>query len=513
MDNLKEKAEKGFLWEFGESVLGHLVSFIVSIILARILLPEQYGTVAIIMIFIGLATPIATSGFATSLVRKTKVDQVDYDTIFLATEFFSLILYIILFGLAPYIANGYGDPIAEPALKVMGITLFITAYNSVQKAYVQREMSFKKFFFASLIGTIASAVVGIVMAYKGFGVWALVAQKLTDQAVDTFILAFFVKWKPKFRFSLEKFGAHYHFSWRMSLTGFIGVVFDNLKGLIVGYKFKSEDLGYYKKGESFPKLFGDQINGPINSVMFSAYSKIKHDKPRLRNALSKSLMLSSFALVPIYFGLAAIAPVMIPVLITNKWIEAVPYLQFASIGLLISTLGQYDDQIFKSTGRSDVALKLELIKKPIFLAIIIGCAFVSPLAIMIGSVCYSFIALCINSFASKKLVGFGLIERIKVCWRSIVIGGIMFAAVYFEQYIPINQIALLFIEIATGGIIYFVLSKLMNKKQLKEIVKEGKEFIARKRNNKDKKSKEENSDSKENTENKTDSPQEKEKKE
>ena len=482
MDNLKEKAEKGFLWEFAESVLGHLVSFVVGIILARLLLPEQYGTIAIIMIFIGLATPIATSGFATSLVRKTKVDQVDYDTVFLATEFFSLILYLLLFGLAPTIAAGYGDPIAEPALKIMGIMLFITAYNAVQKAYVQREMSFKKFFWSSLLGTIVSAVVGVVMAYQGYGVWALVAQKLIDQAVDAIVLAFFVKWHPKLKFSFERFGAHYHFSWRMSLTGFIGVVFDNLKGIVVGYKFTSSDLGYYNKGESFPKLFGDQINGPINSVMFSAYSKIKKDKPRLKNALCKSLMLSSFILTPIYFGLAAVAPIMIPVLLTDKWIGAIPFLQLASLGLLISTLGQYDDQIFKSLGKSGLALKLELIKKPIFLGIIIGCAFVSPLAIMIGSVCYSFIGMFINSLASKKLVGFGLIERIKVCWRSLLIGGAMFAAVYFEQYIPIRHWVLLLIQIATGGIAYFGLSWLLNKKQFHEIINEGKSFIAKKKN-------------------------------
>ena len=481
MDNLKEKAEKGFLWEFGESVLGHLVSFAVSIILARILLPEQYGTVAIVMIFIGLATPLITSGFATSLVRKTKVEQIDYDTIFWATEFFSLILYAILFGLSPIIANGYGDKVVEPALKVMGITLFITAYNSVQKANVQREMTFKKFFFSSLLGTIASAVVGIIMAYKGYGVWALVVQKLVDQAVDALVLTFFVKWHPKFKFSSKRFGAHYHFGWRMSLTSFIGLVFDNIKGIIVGYKFAPEELGFYKKGESFPKLFGDQINGPINSVMFSAYSKIKHDKPRLKNALSKSLMISSFALVPVYFGLAAVAPIMIPVLITEKWMGAVPYLQLASIGLLISTLGQYDSQIFKSTGRSDVALKLEFIKKPVFLAIVIGCAFVSPLAIMLGSVCYLFFALTINSFASKRIVGFGVIERIKVSWKSILIGSIMFAAVYFEKYIPINDVLLLVIEVVSGAVIYIGLSWLINRSQFKEIISEGKAFIAKKK--------------------------------
>ena len=482
MDNLKEKTEKGFLWELAESVLCHLVSFIVGIVLARILLPEQYGTVAIIMIFIGLATPIATSGFATSLVRKTRVEQIDYDTIFFATEFFSLILYMVLFGLAPIIANGYGDPVVEPALKVMGIMLFITAYNSVQKAYIQREMTFKKFFWASLIGTLASAVVGIAMAYSGYGVWALVAQKLVDQAMDSFVLIFFVKWRPKFQFSFERFSAHYHFSWRMSLTSFIGNAFNNLKGIIVGYKFQSSDLGYYNKGESFPRLFGDQLNGPINSVMFSAYSKIKKDKARLKSALCRSLTVSTFILIPIYFGLAAIAPIMIPVLLTWKWIEAVPFLQLASIGYLVGTLSQYDDQIFKSMGKSGLALQLELIKKPLFLTIVIGCAFVSPLAIMIGSVCYSVIALVINSIASKKLVGFGLVDRVKASWRSLLIGGAMFAAVYFEQYLPINIFVLLAIEVVTGIAVYVGLSYLLNKKQFKELLSEGKNFINKKRN-------------------------------
>ena len=249
---LKNKTINGLFWRFGERITSQIISFIVSVILARILLPKEYGIVALVTIFINLADVLVTSGLGTSLVQKKNVDELDFSTMTIASIILSIILYGILFIIAPVISIIYNNELLTAVIRVMGIRIPIAAFNSIQQAYVQKKMIYKKFFYSTLIGTVISAVVGIYMALNGYGVWALVGQYLTTTIIGTIVLFVILDWKPKMRFSQERFKQLFNYGSKIMAAGFIGCLFDQLRGLIIGFKYSSEDLAFNNKGEQFP---------------------------------------------------------------------------------------------------------------------------------------------------------------------------------------------------------------------------------------------------------------------
>ena len=236
MQTLKLKTISGLFWRFGERITAQIISFVVSIVLARILMPEQYGIVAIVTIFINLANVFVTSGLGTSLVQKKEADELDFSTMFWASIIFSLMIYTVIFIVSPLIAKIYNNELLTIVLRVMGLKIPIAAINSIQQAYVQREMIFKKFFFSTIIGTIISAFVGIWMALNNFGVWSLVGQYLTNSIIDTVVLAITVKWRPHLVFSIERFKKLFSYGWKIMESSFIGTAFDQFRGLIIAAK-------------------------------------------------------------------------------------------------------------------------------------------------------------------------------------------------------------------------------------------------------------------------------------
>ena len=412
IQSLKSKTISGLIWRFGERITAQIISFIVSIVLARLLLPEQYGIVAIVTIFINLANVFVTSGLGTSLVQKKDADELDFSTMFWASIILSLILYAIIFNLSPIIAKLYNNELLTMVLRIMGLKLPIAAINSIQQAYVQRKMIFKKFFFSTIIGTIISAFVGIEMALKGCGVWALVGQYLTNSAIDTCVLWITVKWKPSFSFSMKRFKTLFSYGWKIMASSFIGTMFDELRGLIIGARYSSEDLAYNNRGEQIPALLSSNINSTMESVLFSSISKVQDDKIRVKNVVRRLMKISSFIIMPLLFGISAVADSIIKILLTDKWSECIPYLRIVCISQCFGILNTVNLQAIKAIGKSDTTLKLEFVKKPIYLLIILTMLNISPLAICIGNAIYSIIALLINSKPNKKYLDYGLKEQI-----------------------------------------------------------------------------------------------------
>lgn len=467
---LKQKALLGMFWRFGERITAQVISFAVSIILARILLPEEYGIIAIVNIFIALANVLVTSGLGASLIQKKDADELDFSTTFYAGIVLAFMMYLGLYYISPYIADIYSNNDLILVLRVMGLRLPIAAINSVQQAYVARKMIFKKFFFSTLIGTIVSAVVGIIMAIKGFGVWALVAQYLTNTCIDTLVLFVTINWRPTLQFSFIRFKNLFSFGWKVIATGLLGEFFNQLKGMLIGARYTSIDLAYYNRGESIPTLITNNISSTIESVMFPTIAQIQDDKLLVKQAVRRMMKVSSFILMPILFGLAAVAQPLVKILLTDKWLFCIPYLQIVCIQQCFSILNTVNLQAFKAVGRGDVLLRLELIKKPIYLICIISSLPFGPLAIAIANLLYGIIALGVNSYPSKEILNYSTKEQIQDIIPYLLLAVSMGIVVLGISSFNFNIYILFLIQTLTGLVWYVIGARLFLFSDLKYLL-------------------------------------------
>lgn len=291
--NLKQKTIKGFLWRFGERILSQLVSFVVSIVLARLLLPQEYGTIALCMVFINVISVLAVSGLGTSLVQKKDADELDFSTLFWAGMGMSVFLYMVLFFLAPVISQVYQDEKVCSIFRVLGLVIPIQALNSIQQASVSRKMEFKKFFYATTIGTILSGFIGVAMAYLGYGVWALVGQQLSNNIINAFVLNRIIEWRPQLHFSITRFKSLFSFGACLMGATFFGTLLNELKSFIVGVRYTPADLAFYNRGDSFPKLIGNNVNNTIIAVIFPAISQVQGNLDEVKRAMRRSMTTSS----------------------------------------------------------------------------------------------------------------------------------------------------------------------------------------------------------------------------
>lgn len=455
---IKQKTISGFFWRFGERICAQVVTFIVNVVLARILMPDHYGIIAIVNVFIAIADSLITGGLGSALIQKKDSDEMDFSTIFCAGLVLAFVLYGILFFSCPLISKLYKNDLLTSVLRVMGIRLFISSINSVQQAYVARKMIFKKFFFATIIGTIISAIVGIVMALKGFGVWALVAQQLVNPIIDTIVLFITVEWRPKFEFSFERFKSLFSFGWKIMGANLSGTFFSRLKNLIIGAKYTSSDLAFYNRGESLPVLVTSNITATLESVLFPAISKFQDEKEKLKASVRRSMAVGSYVLLPLLFGLAATADKIVLILFSEKWKEAIPFVQIICFQEMTELLTSINLQAIKAVGRSDIVLKLKFIKKPVYLLIIIACVQISPLFMSVGAAIYGIIAFFINSFPNKKILSYSFFEQLNDIKESFFLSLIMGVGVYFFGKIKINIYISLFLQICLGVGIYIFLS-------------------------------------------------------
>ena len=322
-----KKVATSFIWQLLERFGAEIVTFVVSIILARILDPVVYGTVALVTVITTILNVFVDSGFCSSLIQKKNPDSLDFSTVFYFNLLIALILYGGMFFAAEGIAGFYGMPELVWVIRVLSLTLVFSAIKNCSKAYVAKHMQFKKYFFSTLGGTIAAAFVGIFMAYRGYGVWALVMQYVINAFVDAVILFFAVKWKPKLEFSFKRLRALFSFGWKLLFSSLTETICDNLRQLAIGKKYSTEDLAYYNRGHSFPQIIGTNITASLLAVLFPTFSSIQDDKAKVKDTIRKSISISSYIVFPMMIGLAVVAEPMISLLLTDKWLFCVPYLR------------------------------------------------------------------------------------------------------------------------------------------------------------------------------------------
>lgn len=450
----------GMFWRFGEKITAQAVSFIVSVILARILMPEDYGVVALVNVFIAIAEIFVTSGLGTALIQKKEATELDFSTLFWCNLILSVVIYLIVFCTAPLIANFYGQTLLTPVLRILAVRIPINAVNSIQNAYVSRNMDFQKFFFATIIGTVVSAVVGIAMAYGGYGVFALVAQVLTNSLIDTICLFILIKWRPRLLFSIKSARPLMQYGWKILATDLIGTIFNQLNAFVIGKKYTSSDLAYYTQGKKIPDMISNNLGATLSAVLFPAMS-LSNGTEDIKRIRRKSLKLLEYILFPLMLGLIAVADKLTIVLLTEKWISAVPYIRITSIAAVIGVLGTTLIQETKAIGRSDLTLKIELIKKPVMLAVLLVAMHFGVRAIAFTLIINEIIAFAFNVYPVRKYIGFDFAIHLGDAVEPFLMALVMSGVVYFVGVIISQSIVSLILQILTGIIIYVGLSVML----------------------------------------------------
>jgi len=458
MENTKHKVLFGIIWKFCERFSAQIVSFVVSIVIARILMPSDYGLVAMVNVFIAIANVLVVNGFTAALIQKRNSDEYDFSTIFYCSLFISIILYFVLFFFAPVISRFYETDALTDVFRVFALILPISSYNAVQNAYVSKNMQFKKNFFGTFLGTILSGVIGISLALTGFGVWALVFQYLSNNIINGVVLFFLIEWKPRLYFSFARARPLLKFGVNILAADFIGTVFNQLNSFLIGKKYSLEQLAFYNRGQSFPYLINGNIGSVLSGVMFPAFSNETHDEIKLMSMVKRSVKLSTYILSPLFLGLAAVGYNMIKVLLTDKWLEAYPFLAIVSISCLFSAPSTIDLQILKAKGFSKIVFLLEFIKKPLWVIMTVCALFVGIKALACVLVLVGFEEMIVNALAVRRVTNYPFREQMRDFFSSLTPSVVMFLCVYPVQFLNLSCYVLFPLQAVLGMGIFIAFS-------------------------------------------------------
>lgn len=449
-----------FIWRFAERCGAQGVSFIVSIVLARLLAPEVYGTISIILVFTTILNVFIDSGLGNALIQKKDADDLDFSSVFFFNISMCSILYIVMFLFAPLIAQFYHDTSLTPVIRVLSLTLVISGVKNVQQAYVSRTMQFKRFFFATLGGTIGAAIIGIAMAYIGLGIWALVAQQLFNATMDTVILWITVKWKPKKMFSFSRLKGLFSYGWKLLASSLLETIYNNVRQLIIGRMYSSADLAYYNRGKQFPDLLIANINSSIDSVLLPTMSKEQDNRERVKMMTRRAIKTSTYIMAPLMMGLAFCGTPVVRLILTDKWLACVPFMQIFCITSMFYPIHTANLNAIKAMGRSDYFLKLEIIKKIVGIVLLLSTMWYGVMAMAYSLLVSSFLSQIINSWPNKTLLGYGYLEQLKDILPGILLAIVMGICVYPIQWIGLPDIVTICLQVLLGAIIYILGSRI-----------------------------------------------------
>ena len=449
-ESLKNKTVKGVGWSFIDNLSSSGITFLVGLVLARLLTPSEYGIMAILTIFIAVSNSIVDSGFSNALIRKTDARRVDYNTVFLFNLLVSGLLYVVLFLAAPAISWFFKEPLLVEVMRVIGWVLVINALAIIPRTLFVKEVNFKTQTKVSLIASISSGVIGIGMALAGLGVWSLVGQQLSRQLLNTLFLWIYCTWRPAWEFSMQSFKELFGFGSKILLSGLLNTIFNEIYSLVIGRCYTSAQLGQYTRANQFNQIFSSNLTTVIQRVSYPVLSSIQDESERLREAyrkVIKSTMLISFACM---LGLAAVARPLILILIGEKWLPAVGFLQIICFSGMFYPLHAINLNILQVKGRSDLFLRLEIIKKIIAVGpLVLGVLF-SIEYMLWGSVCTSLIAYFLNSYYSADLIDYPTKEQIKDILPTFLVSFVTAAAMWSLTLLPLSNWLLLPLQCLLG---------------------------------------------------------------
>ena len=479
-NHTKSRVLSSLIWKLMERSGTQGIQFIVQIVLARLLMPEQFGTIAIVMVFISLARVFVQSGFNTALIQKKDADDVDFSSVFYLSLAIAGFLYFIIYFTAPGIASFYDDEILIPVLRVLSLTLLFGALNSIQNALIARTLMFKKLFISSLGAILISGTFGLLAAYLGLGVWALVIQQLTNQISISIIMWFTVKWRPKWVFSLSRVKTLFSYGWKLLVSSLLTTLYADLRTLIIGRIYTPTTLGYYHRGVQFPKTIVTNIDGSIQSVMLPTLSAHQDNKKRVSNMMRRAVMTSSFLIFPMMIGLAVVAEPLVKIVLTDKWLPAVPFLQIFALSYSLHPIHTANLQAINALGKSDIFLKLEIIKKIIGL-IILGISLpFGVYALAFGNLANGIISTFVNAYPNKRLLGYSYKEQWLDIMPSLLLALAMGALVYLLNFLRLPTWQVLAMQVCVGVVVYIGFAKIFKINSLNYLILTVKQFFEKK---------------------------------
>lgn len=491
--SLKSSVITSLIWKFLERIGTQGVQFVVAIVLARLLSPADFGLIALVTVFVTIANVFVQSGLNTALIQKKNADNLDFSTVFYSCLALAVVLYMGLFFGAPVIARFYNNQIELiPVIRVLGLMLPLGALNSIQEAYVARNMMFKKLFYRSIGAIIPAGIIGVVCAYLGFGIWSLVAQQLSNALLICVIMWFTVKWRPSLSFSIERWKGLFSFGWKLLCSALLDTFYRNIRDLVIGKLFTSADLGFYNRGDQFPKIIIANINSSIQSVLLPSLSTVQDDRVRLKSLARRSIKTSSFLILPLMTGLAAVARPLTLVVLGEKWLPAVPFIQICCFSYAFWPIHTTNLSAINAVGRSDVFLKLEIIKKCYGLAVLALAIwlFRSPIGIAMSAAITAPLGSFVNAYPNKKLLNYGFVEQMKDFVPSFLLslamgGAVFFGGDFLTENLNFSPILLLIVSVVVGLLLYLGLAKLLHFECLDYLIKTLKEFRNRKSSSKE----------------------------
>lgn len=454
----KKKTVSSLIWRFLERCAAQGVTFITSIILARLLGPEAYGTIALITVFTSIMQVFIDGGLGTALIQKKNADDMDFSSVFWFNFGMCLVLYALMYFAAPLIAKFYQIPGLTAYIRVLSLILVVSGVKNIQQAYVSRHMQFRIFFYASLGGTICSGVIAIIMACYGYGVWALVGQSLSNRVINTVILWFVVKWRPKLMFSWSRLKGLLSLGVKLLTAKLIDTVYQDLRTLLIGKMYSTASLGYYNKGKQFPHLVVSNVNVTIDSVLLPTMSKAQDSRDKLRAMTRRAISVSTYVMMPIMLGLSACAEPLVRILLTERWLPCVPFMRIFCITYAFYPVATANLNAIKALGKGDLFLKLEIAKKIVGLTALLVTVQISIEAMAYSLLVTTIISQLINTHPNKTLLNYRYAEQLRDILPHFLISCVMGAVVYSVQFLGMNDWLTLLTQVPLGVVLYIMFS-------------------------------------------------------
>ena len=472
-EKLKKSTFDGMLWIFGERMSAKLVSFLVTLVLARLLMPEDYSVISVAAIFFTFCNVFIYGGLNTALVQKKDSDSLDYSSVLWVTVFIAVVLYAVAFFAAPWIAVLYKKEQLTAVIRFMGLDFFVLAFKSVLNAYTSSHLQFRKFFYATIVGTLISAVVGIGMALKGFGVWALVAQEMTNNFIDTLMLLVTTRMKVRLRCSWKRLKGLLSFGLHNFASSLVSIFYEQLSPMVIGLRFSTVDLAYYTKGLSFPEMINTTLTQTMTEVLFPVMTKVQDSIADVRNVTRRYLKTASYVIFPIMVGLAVVSDSFVRLVLTEKWMNCAVYIRIFALSHMVGLISVGGIQAMRAIGRSDVVLKLELVKKALSMAVLVLFIVLAkrPEALAVCACVCSLLAFCLNAIPSKKILDYGLWSQFRDILPNLLLSLLMAVPVVLLGRLPIPDILLLPAQILTGGAVYVGLSLITGNESFRFVLK------------------------------------------
>ncbi len=468
-NSLKSKTIYGFFWSLLDLTMNQGFQFVIQIILARLLLPEHFGAIGMITMFISISNALIDSGFSNALIREKEVTQKDYSTVFYFNLITSFLIYIILFFLAPYISDFFEEKILINILRILAVTLIINSFGIIQRTMLIKKIDFKTQTKINMMSSLVSGAIGIIAAVIGMEVWSLVIRSLTMSLMQSLLLILYNRWLPSLVFDMNSFKKLFRYGWKMLISGLIDTAYNNLYYLIIGKKFSVLELGYYTNADKLKNTVSQSITGAVQKVSYPVLSSIQGGDDKLKRGYKKIIKSSAFIIFPIMIGLAAVGYPLIITLLGEKWIYSIVYFQILCFEGMLYPIHVINLNILQVKGRSDLFLKLELIKKAIgisIISIVLVLGF-GVKGLLWGIVLECYITYFLNAYYSNSLINYSIREQLKDIYSSFLISVLMGIIVCFVgSSLPFNNVVILFIQVILGILIYIFISKTVKKEEL-----------------------------------------------